>query len=86
MKLEIEEIGVVSDLAFEQAIELFGVDAANGFDFPVQLGWGRSDVDVADVMSRVSVEHPQPDAIVDRGVAAVVLLPAGLPAVVTPFR
>ena len=79
MTLDVEEIDVVNDLAFEQARELFGVDTVKGFDLAVQSGHGRSDVDVADAMSRVCTGHTQPDGVVDRRVLAVARLEAGLP-------
>lgn len=57
LKLVIEEVDVVDDLAFEEPVELFGVDPMRAFDLAVEPGGGRFDVDVADAfIEQVPVE------------------------------
>jgi hypothetical protein len=48
LELVVEEPGVVDDDSVEHPIELFGVDAVGPFDFAVESGGGRFDVDMAD--------------------------------------
>jgi hypothetical protein len=36
LKLGVEEVDVVDDLAFAEAVELFGVDPVGSFNLPVQ--------------------------------------------------
>jgi len=46
----VEEIHVVDDLAFQQAIELLGVDSVRAFHFAVEPGRGRLDIGVSDAL------------------------------------
>jgi hypothetical protein len=51
LQLVVEEVDVVDDLAFEEPVELFGVDPVGSLDLPVQAWCGGFDVDVADALS-----------------------------------
>ena len=48
LELVVEELGGVDDDPVEHPIELFGVDAVGPFDFAVESGGGRFDIDVSD--------------------------------------
>ena len=50
LKLVVEEVDVVDSLAFEEAVELFGVDPVGAFDFAVESRSGRFDLDVSDAL------------------------------------
>jgi hypothetical protein len=53
-----EEVGVVDDLAFEESVELFGVDAVGSLHFAVQPGCPRFDLDVVNAfVEQVPVER-----------------------------
>ena len=43
-----EEVGVVDDLALEEPVELFGVDAVGSLDLAVQSRCAGFDLDVVD--------------------------------------
>ena len=43
-----EQVGVVDHLAFEEPVELFGVDPVGSLHFPVQPGCFGFDLDVVD--------------------------------------
>jgi hypothetical protein len=52
-----EEVGVVDDLAFEESVELFGVDAVGSLHFAVQPRRPRFDLDMIDALvEQVPVE------------------------------
>ena len=53
-----EEVGVVDDLAFEESVELFGVDAVGSFHLAIKP-WGAGfDLDVVDSeIKQVPVER-----------------------------
>ena len=52
-----EQAGVVDDLAFEESVELFGVDAVGSFYFAVQSRCSGFDLDVVDAfVEQVPVE------------------------------
>ena len=52
-----EQVGVVDDLAFEEPVELFGVDAGGSLHFAVQSRRRRFDLDVVDAfVEQVPVE------------------------------
>jgi hypothetical protein len=53
LELVVEDLVVVDELAFKEAVELFGVDAVGTFHFPVEAGGVRLDVAVADAF----IEH-----------------------------
>ena len=50
VELGVEELGVVYNLAGQQPIELFVVDAVRPFDFAVQPRGRGPDVDVLDAL------------------------------------
>lgn len=52
-----EQARIVDDLSFEEAVELFGVDAVGSLYLPVQTGGAGADLDVADALvEQVPVE------------------------------
>jgi hypothetical protein len=51
LEFVVEEVDVVDDLAFEEAVELFCVDPVGSLDLAVQAWCGGFDVDVADALS-----------------------------------
>ena len=48
LEFGVEQASVVDGDAFEESVELFGVDAVAAFDFAVQAGCAGFDVDVVD--------------------------------------
>ena len=58
LKFVVEQVDVVDDPAFEEPVELFGVDPVGAFDLPVQARRGRLDIDMADAfVEQVPVER-----------------------------
>jgi hypothetical protein len=52
-----EEVGVVDDLALQESVELFGVDAVGSFHFAVEPRRAGFDLDVVDAfVEQVPVE------------------------------
>lgn len=57
LKFVVEEVDVVDDLAFEEPVELLGVDPMGTFDLAIEPGGGRFDIDVIDALiEQVPVE------------------------------
>ena len=50
LQFVVEQVDVVDDLAFEESVELFGVDLVGAFDFAVESRCGRFDLDVTDAL------------------------------------
>jgi hypothetical protein len=57
LQLLSEQVGVVDDLALEESVELFGIDAVGSFHFAVQPRGSGFDADVVDAgVEQVPVE------------------------------